>query len=193
MVSFSLFLRSPVLPSELVGAKFGGWMVVPSPQHDPGNMVEGWVAQFWYLNGVRMAAILGCVFMGLAVETWFPDSSDEKEGLLAVPDVKPPASQMVLVSLSVAGLVTSFNVSMGLDELCLHVRFGRCRVLLRRDMVLDCPRALSLEFRHLVVFPWLSVSDSVLVCDAGCCSCCMFSSRPPSLAKGKVSAKVWKD
>ena len=36
--------------------------------------------------------------------------------LLAVPGVKPPASQLVLVSLSVAGLVTSFKVLMGLDE-----------------------------------------------------------------------------
>ena len=63
-----------------------------------------------------MAAMLGCVFMGLAVQTWFPDSSDEKVGLLAVPGVKPPASQLVLVSLSVAGLVTSFKVLMGLDE-----------------------------------------------------------------------------
>ena len=95
MVSFSLFLRSPVLPSELVGVKFGGWMVMPSSLHDPGNMVECCVAQFWYLNGMFMAAMLGCVFMGLAVQTWFPNS------LLAVPDVKPPASQLALVSLSV--------------------------------------------------------------------------------------------
>ena len=85
-------------------------MVMPSSPHDPGNTVECCVAQFWYLNGMLMAAMLGCVFMGLAVQTWFPDSSDEKEGLLAVPDVKPPASQLVLMSLSVAGLVTSFNV-----------------------------------------------------------------------------------
>ena len=137
MILFSLFLRSLVLPSELVGVKFGGWMVMPSSLHDPGNMVECCVAQFWYLNGMLMG-----VFMGLAVQTWFPDSSDEKEGLLAVPGVKPPASQLVLVSLSVAGLVTSFNVLVGLRRVleCLHVRCDRCRVLLRRDMVVDCPR-----------------------------------------------------
>ena len=91
-------------------------MVMPSSLHDPGNMVESCVAEFWYLNGMLMAGMLGCVFLGLAVQTWFPDSSDEKEGLLEVPDVKTPASQLVLASLSVAGLVTSFYVLMGLDE-----------------------------------------------------------------------------
>ena len=126
----------PCPPSVWAGAKFGGFMLVPSPMHDPSNMEPVlWlcVAQFWHvLMCMFMAAMLFCVVVKLAVQTLSLDCSeqDDSQHVRGDESENPEIDGLVQVhspsSLQVPSLVLPFvagSVGAGLAMLMLSTQF----------------------------------------------------------------------